>query len=145
MTLPVVIQGHDHPKSGITEAKVTSTGALVTSAFAYDETKFGELGTAGTAVNFYKPKAGFSFVITGMIATGDKQIQASSDATVVVFEASNATTSTQDKVLLQFVLTQSTVISIVPLNIFVAEGKFINAETDDDDVHLNIMGYYIPS
>ena len=23
------------------------------------------------------------------------------------------------------------------------EGKFINAKTDDDDVHMNILGYYV--
>jgi len=145
MTLPVKIEGHDHANSTITAARVTRTGQLVTSVFSYDETKFNELGTAGTAANFYKPKSQQQFVITGMIATGDKQIAANADATVTIFEASDATTSTQDKVLLTFVITQSTIVSLLPLNILVNEGKFVNAETDDDDVHMNIFGYYIPS
>ena len=80
-----------------------------------------------------------------VIATGDKQVGANEDATVTIFEASDATTSTQDKVLLTFVLTQSTVVSLLPLNIIVNEGKFVNGETDNDDVHMNIFGYYIPS
>ena len=31
------------------------------------------------------------------------------------------------------------------LNILVNEGRFIIAKTDDDDVFLTIMGYYIPA
>ena len=145
MTLPVRIEGHDHPKSTITAARVTRTGQLVTAPFAYDETKFNELGTAGTAANYYKPKARQQFIITGIIATADKQVGANEDAVVTIFEASDDTTSTQDKVLLTFVLTQSTVVSFLPLNIIVNEGKFFNGETDNDDVHMNILGYYIPA
>ena len=145
MSLPVIIQGHDHPNAGVTDAKVTGLGALVTSPFAYDLTQFQELGVAGTAANYYEPQPHKRFVITGVIATGDKQVGANEDATVVIFEASNTTTSTKDKILLQFVLTQSTVVSLLPLNILVAEGKFVNGETDNDDVHMNIFGYYIPA
>jgi len=145
MTLPVVIQGHNHPNSGVQDAKVNGTGALVTAAFDYDETKFVELAEPDVAYNFYNPKAGRAFVITGMIATGDKQIAANADATVVIYEAITDVTTSVDKELLTFVITQSTVVPLVPLNIFVNEGKFINAKTDDDDVHLNIFGYYIPA
>lgn len=145
MTLPVVIQGHDHPNSGIQDAKVNRSGSLVTAAFDYDETKFVELAEPNTAYNFYKPKARKAFVITGIIATGDKQIGANADATVVVYEAITDATTAVSKELLTFVITQSTVVPLVPLNIFVNKGLFINAKTDDDDVHMNIMGYYIPA
>ncbi len=145
MTLPVRIEGHAHANSTITAARVTKTGQLVTGPFAYDDTSFSELGTAGTAANYYKPKARQQFIITGVIATADKQVGQAEDAIVTIFEASNATTSTQDKVLLTFVLTQSTVVSFLPLNIIVNEGKFVNGETDNDDIHMNIMGYYIPA
>lgn len=145
MTLPVRIEGHAHPKSVVTAARVTQTGQLVTAPFAYDESSFNELGTAGAAANYYKPKVHQQFIITGIIATADKQVGANEDAVVTIFEASDDTTSTQDKVLLTFVLTQSTVVSFLPLNIIVNEGKFVNGETDNDDVHMNILGYYIPA
>ena len=29
------------------------------------------------------------------------------------------------------------------LSLLVNVGKFINAKTDDDDVHMNILGYYV--
>ena len=32
---------------------------------------------------------------------------------------------------------------LFPLNILVAPGKYVNAKTTDDDIHMTIMGYYI--
>ncbi len=145
MTLPVVIEGHDHPNSGITQAKVTASGALVVGSFAYDETQFNELGTADAAVNFYKPKASKQFVITGLIAAGNLSIAANALATVIVYEASTDATATVDKSLVQFGVTRLQTFPLLPLNILVEEGKFVNAKTDDDDIFLTIMGYYIPS
>lgn len=145
MTLHVVLQGHNHPKSGVANAKVTSSGALVTAAFAYDETKFGELGTDDAGVNFYKPKADQQFVIRGIIAAGNLSIAANALATVVVYEAAASDTATADKTLIQFGVTRLQTLSLLPLNILVNEGKFINAKTDDDDIFMTIMGYYIPA
>ena len=145
MTLPIKIEGHDHANSTITAARVTRTGQLVTAPFSYDDSSFQELADDDVALNFYKPKAGKQFVITGVIATGDKQVGANEDATVVIFEGPDALSETQDKILLKFVLTQSTVVSLLPLNIIVNEGKFVQGVTDNDDVHMNIFGYYIPS
>ena len=31
------------------------------------------------------------------------------------------------------------------LNIAVAIGKYVNAKTSDDDIHMTITGYYIPA
>ena len=32
-----------------------------------------------------------------------------------------------------------------PLNILVAEGRFINGKTSDDDIHMTITGHFIPA
>ena len=145
MTLPVVIEGHDHPSHTLTEARVTATGQLVVAPFAYDLTEFNELGTADAAVNFYKPKASRQFVITGVIAAGNLSIAANALATVIVYEASTSSTTSVDKTLIQFGITRLDTFALSPLNILAAEGKFINAKTDDDDVFLTVMGYYIPA
>ncbi|KKL60113.1 hypothetical protein LCGC14_2208560 [marine sediment metagenome] len=118
---------------------------LVTAPFAYDETQFNELGTADAAVNFYKPKVGKQFVITGIIAAGNLSIAANALATVVVYEGSSTTDTSADKTLIQFGITRLQTEPLLSLNILVNEGKFINAKTDDDDVFLTIMGYYIPA
>lgn len=65
------------------------------------------------------------------------------DATVVVYEAGDTTTATVDKVLIQFAVVQGDIINATSLNLLVGVGKFVNAKTDDDDIHMTIMGYYI--
>ena len=144
MSLPVDLTGRCTTTANRNTASITSRGALVVAPYAFDLTSFNELDLVNTAYNFYKPQVGKRFVVSGIIATGDKQIAAAADAVVEVYEAVSTTTTTVAKVILTFVLTQSTVVSFIPLNILVSEGKFINAKTDDDDVHMNIMGYYVP-
>lgn len=145
MTLPVVIQGHEHPNARLTNARVTRQGELVVAPYSFNETQFNELGTAGAAVNFYKPKAGQQFIVTGVIAAGNLSIAANALATVVVYEGSATDDTSADKTLIQFGVTRLQTLILPLLNILVAEGKFINAKTDDDDVFLTVMGYYIPS
>ena len=145
MSLPVVLTGRCTTTFAQNNASITSRGALVVAPYDYDLTQFQELDTDDVAKNYYKPRVDKRFVVTGVIATADKQVGANEDATVTIFEAASSATATADKVLLQFVLTQSTVVSLLPLNILVAEGKFVNAKTDNDDVHMNIFGYFIPA
>lgn len=124
-------------------ANVTLSGQLVVGALAYDETSFNELAEVNTAYNFYKPKSQHAFIITRLLAFADKDINDASDTVVVVYEASAENTATVDKTLLQFGMGKLTVLPL-QLNLFVNEGKYLNAKTGDDDIHLTIMGYYVP-
>ena len=145
MTITVRIEGYDHPKSGVTHIKVTGTGAIVTSPFAYDDTKFIELAEPDTAYNFYKPKAGQQFVITGLRAKADRQVSNTVDADVVVYEADAEDETTVVKVLHQEAMIRGEAVTLNPTNILVTKGKYVNAKTTDDDIHMTIMGYYIPT
>ena len=128
-----------------TPARVTEIGELVTAPFAYDVSKFNTLGTDGAAVNFYPPISGKQFVIKGMVIFADKDVSDADDTVIVVYEATSSTETTVDKIILQFGMGRLTVLALLPLNLLVREGKFINAKTGDDDMHLNIMGHYIPA
>ena len=44
---------------------------------------------------------------------------------------------------MQFGMGSLTSLAIVPLNILVNKGVWLNAKTGDDDVHMTIMGYYV--
>jgi len=125
-------------------ARVTEIGQVTTGAYAYDEATFKELAANDTASNFYIPKSGMQFVVTGIVAKADKQVSGTVDATVVVYEASSEVSTTTDKVLFQMAMVEGDLLSLLPLNILVNAGKFVNAKTSDDDVHMTIMGYYIP-
>jgi hypothetical protein len=124
-------------------ARVTSIGQLVTAPFAYDETVFKELALADTAYNFWPPKPGEQFVITGVLFRADKQVSSTVDATVVIYEATTDTSTTVSKILIQFAVVEGDIINATALNLLVNEGRYVNAKTDDDDIHMTIMGYYI--
>ncbi len=125
------------------KAKVTPIGQLVTAPASYDETVFKELAVDDTAYNFYDAKAGEQFVVTGVLFRADKQVSSTVDATVVIYEATTDSTTTVSKVLIQFAVVQGDIINATPLNILVAEGRYVNAKTTDDDIHMTIMGYYV--
>lgn len=126
-----------------TSAKVTKSGELVVSPLSYDQTSFNELAEINTAYNFYTPISNKQFVITGVLSYGDKQVSSSTNATVIIYEASTIDTVTVDKVLVQFEIGQNQSIPFVALQLLVNKGVWINAKTDDDDIHMTIMGYYI--
>ena len=108
----------------------------------YDDVVFNELATANTAYNFYVPKHDQNFVITILDMVADKQVSSSVSADVVVYEASSPDTTTVDKVLYQTAMVQDQQ-KALNVNLLVSKGKFINAKTTDDDIHMNIFGYYL--
>ncbi len=124
-------------------AKVTPIGQLITAPFAYDDTVFKELAEPDTAYNFYLPKAGQRFVITGVLFRADKQVSSTVDATVVIYEATTDSTTTVSKVLIQFAVVEGDIIDPTGLNLLVTEGRYVNAKTDDDDIHMTILGNYV--
>ena len=131
--------------SGSVPIASSHVGQLVTTAYAYDEVSFNELAANDTAYNFYKPRAHHQFIITGIMAKADKQVSGSVDAVVEIYEASSVSSTVVEKVLYQDAMVEGDRLSLIGLNIVVREGFFINAKTSDDDIHMNIMGYYIPS
>lgn len=125
------------------DAKVTPSGELVVAPLHYDDTKFNELAEPNVGYNFFGPLPQKQFVVTGVWFRADKDVSNIADATVVIYEAANTDTTTVDKILRQFAVVREDIIDTSPLRILVNAGKFVNAKTDDDDIHMNITGYYI--
>lgn len=141
MGLPVRIVD---PATG-REASVTRTGALAVGAIQYDEVSFQELATDNIAFNFYTPKAGQQFVITLIHLKADRDVSNTVDAAVVIYEATSVTETTVAKVLFQVNMVRNNILVLPGLNILVSEGVWINGKTTDDDIFVNITGYYIPA
>jgi hypothetical protein len=135
MPIPVLIVG-----SNGREAVVGEDGTLVVTA-QDDEIEFNELAVANQAYNFYEPRAGKRFILTGVVATADKDVVA--DATVVVYEASSSTETTVDKTLFQFVLLKNQQLVMPGFHITVAHGAWVNGKTDDDDIHMSLIGHFV--
>jgi len=86
------------------------------------------------------PIQGFKFLITGLIINAASTV--TGNATIDIYESDTAdsTVSTMDILTLD-ILKNDTII-ILPVNILVEKGSFINAKTDDNVVNITILGYY---
>ena len=138
MSIPVRLQG----SSGY-EANTTSNKELITAPIRPDLVIFKELAEPNTAYNFYEPQQGKQMIVTGITAKADKQVSSTADATVIIYEATDATTTTVSKVIYQDVMVEGDRINLIGLNLLIAEGCFINAKTTDDDIHVNIFARYL--
>ncbi len=96
-----------------------------------------------SSADFTSP-AGFQFVITGIFLVADKEVAANASATVVIYEASADNTTTEDRVLFETAIIQDQIQSLPAMNVIVNHGKYVNAKTTDDDIHMTIMGYFLP-
>jgi len=141
MPRPVQIIGGD---GRLIAAKVSDIGQLVVSPFDYDLTQFVELALADSGYTFYLPRAHKRFVVTAIKAKADRDVSNVNDATVVIYEAAASGTTTVDKVIHQEAMIRGENTTMMPLNVITAEGKYINAKTTDADIHMTIMGYFVP-
>lgn len=139
MPVPVELVGGQ----GSRKAIVTPLGQLVTAPLAYDDTVFLELAEPSTAYNFYGPKQGQQFVMTGIVAKADRDVSNTVDAIVVLYESTGPKVTDIFKTLFQGAMVRGEQVILLPLNILVSEGKYLNGKTTDDDIHVSVMGYYI--
>lgn len=127
-----------------TSVDVSGHHQLITSDVKYSNSYLGDLGTANVAVNLIWPKANHIFVVTACILTGNKSIDPNTDATVIVYEATTDITATVTETILQVQLPRSEHIILTGLNLITRmPSSYINAKTDDDDVNVVLMGYYL--
>jgi len=143
MGLHVTLEGHDHPKSGVVAVKVTALGQLVAGPFDYDEVSAITLDVANTAVNIFGPLVQKRFVVTAILLTANKNV--TTDCSVEIYESDGPTSTTVDKSILNIEMLKNSDRDITGLNFRLTEGVYLNGKTDDDDVFVTVMGYYVPT
>ena len=136
--LPVRLMGNGSQQVAVNEA-----GELLISDGPYDLAKFNELAEVDTAYNFFGPKGREQFVITGFLMYGDKQVSGATNATVIIYESSQSDSTTEDRVLVQVEVGQNQSIPFPNIRILCNKGVYVNAKTDDDDIHMTIFGHYV--
>ena len=135
MTLAVNIEGPDGLLANVVE------GGSISFAPIPDEIVFNELGVNNQVYNYYQPLAGSRFILTGVVATADKDVVA--DATVIIYEATSPSETTVSKVLFQFVLLKNQQLVVPNFQVRVKPGVWVNAKSDDTDVHMSIIGHFV--
>jgi hypothetical protein len=125
--------------AGVTERRELIVGPS-SYALAYPQT----LNATGTAFNHIEPKTNKQFVITGIIASADKNVSSTNGAEVDIFEANGPTSTTATKDILPFSLNKLENVSIqLAAPIITTKGVWINSTTDDATIKVTVLGYYV--
>ena len=130
------------PRNG-TVARVTEFGQLVTSAVAYSIPVTDTLTSTGTAFNFIEPKGNHQIVITDIILTSDKNVGVNG-ASVQVYCATSPTTTDIAVGILDIEMLKNTARDLIGLNLIVTEGKWVNVQTDDENIQVTLGYYRVP-
>ena len=124
------------------EVKVTSRGELIVNRLDYSTAYNTTADVINTAYNLVTPISGSRFIITGIFLYANKNVGVN-DATVVLYEADSATTTTVSSTIFTAEMVKQTARDFTGLNIIINEGKWLNIKTDDDDIFATILGYYV--
>lgn len=129
------------PSTGV-NAKISEAGELLVRPLDYSLAYSANADVINTGYNLVPPIAGSRFIITAILLTGNKNISATVDANVVIYEATSTSTTTSSRDLLPIEIAKSSVRDITGIRLSVRPGYWVNIKTDDDDVRCTILGYY---
>ena len=125
-------------------AKVTEYGQLVTSPAAYSSSSSAKLELDNTAYSLASPLAGNLIVITDILLYANKNVSATTEATVTLYSSTvgpNETTVSNTILLTE--MTKQTSRDITGSHLVTEAGSWVNAKTSDDDIFITILYYYL--
>ena len=134
MVAPVNIKGDNYT------AKVSKHGELLTGTFFSSAEKI-TLTSDNVAVTIVKPRAGQKMILTGLIVNTSRAT--GTDTLVQIFESAAENSSVVSKAILSFDMPKSTTIVTSSLLIQATEGVYINAVSDDSDVNVTLLCYFV--
>lgn len=124
-------------------AHVNQFGELAVGSLNFDKPSNQEMAVDDQVYNFIEPKTGHCIVITGITLYANKGVGAA-DATVIIYESTGgADSATQTQVIHSQEMLKQTTVTLNPLNLLVAPGRWVNGTTDDNTVFATIFYHYI--
>jgi len=124
-------------------AKVILGNALAVGPPSPSDTFNATLDLDDVPVEIVSGEAGQGFCLTGIILTGNKNIDQNVDAIVTLYQATADDLDTSLKDILVVPVSRSGQISLTGIYLEVPQGHFIMAETTDDDVFVTVFGWYM--
>jgi len=125
-----------------TPVKVSPQGEILTRQLKFSQGQFQAIDAADTAFNFFTPRAGEQFVITGILLNTNKDVGVNG-AIFDLYESSSASSTTIDKQLARLNILKNDTVSIPGTFLAVTQGKFLNGKADDTIVNVTVGGYFI--
>jgi len=139
--MPLDVQIQDGGGSS-RKAHVSSSGELIVNKVDYSSAYSLTADVINTGYNFVPPQFNKRFVVTDILLYANKNVGVN-DATVVLYEADSATSTTSTKTILNIEMQKNSSRDITGLNLIISEGKWVNIKTDDDDIFATLMGFYV--
>lgn len=124
------------------QAEVTSRGQLVVSSIDFSVFHSVILSTINTGFEIVPPKTGKIFIITTIELYADKSVGAS-DASVQLYESDESAVTTIVNPVFNTEIPKVRDRVLTGLNVQVSSGKFLNAKTNDNNIYVNVAGYYV--
>lgn len=121
---------------------ITPNGEMVVSAIKPNISVHHKMDTINTAYNFAPIVTGKRMILQNILVYGNKNVGIN-DATVTIYTADALESTTPIRTVLEFEVPEKQSRDIIGLNLDLGSGVFLNATTDDNDVFLTMMGYYV--
>lgn len=123
---------------------VTKFGEIAAGQLHYSQASSVNADVIDTAYNLVSPRHQQEHVIiTGIVLTANKNV-GTTDARVVLYSNGEGPDSrTQELVLVETEIAKNDTFTLNPVSIEIQPGKWVNVETDDDDVFVTLLYYYV--
>ena len=124
-------------------AGVTRRGQIITAPMDYNTTYYNSMDTVTIAYNFIEPRAGFNFVIDGVIFSSDKNVSSTNGAVITLYEADAVDRNVASRELFTIDVGRLDKGSFTGLNVLTSPGVWLNGSTDDATTNVTIVGHYV--
>lgn len=123
-------------------AGVGPEGYLRTGPVAYSDSATETLAVNNQGYTLIEPRAGMRAIIGGYILDADRNVGANG-ALVEIYEANEADSATVSRSLFAFDIIKQTTRNGFGLNLAVSPSVWINAKTDDNNVRVTLLYYFV--
>jgi hypothetical protein len=122
---------------------VTKRGELVTGALKYSTPYGNKLDVINTPFVIVPGLNGQKFVTTGFFVAALKTVSPTTEAAIVLYEASPLDLTTSTKEIVEVALIRGASFVATGTNLITEAGASIVATTDDATVNVALSGYYV--
>jgi hypothetical protein len=123
---------------------ITEYGQLVVGPIAYSKSSVVVMNADATGFMAIPPVAGHKIVLTSAFVRADKNVSATVESDIEVYESETSTGTVSTSDILNIGLTKQQFVNI-PMNYISSEGTWIMCSASDANVNISIFYYYVPN
>ena len=121
---------------------ISPNGELIVAPIHPNQSVHWKMDVINTAYTFASITSGKRMILQNVLLYGNKNVGAT-DSTVTIYTADSATSLTPIQTILEFEVPKYGTRDLMNLNLDLGSEVFLNAKTDDNDIFITMMGYYV--